>query len=50
MTRFEALFDRNNVKIAYFQDHLNYQDIYDKTGDIELGLVERSQNTKYAYF
>ena len=50
MTRFEALFDRNNVKIVYFQDHLNCQDIYDKTGDIELRLVERSQNTKYAYF
>ena len=49
MTRFEALLDKNNVKIVYFQYHLNCQDIHDKTGDIELGLVERSQNTKYAY-
>ena len=50
MTRFEALLDRNNVKIVYFQYHLNCQDIHDKTVDIELGLVEGRQNTKYAYF
>ena len=48
--RFEALLDRNKEKIAYFQYHLHCQDIHDKTGDIEFGLVERSQNTKHAYF
>ena len=37
-------------KIVNFQYHLNCQDIHDKTGAIEICLVERSQNTKYAYF
>ena len=50
MTRNEALLDRNNVKIVNFQYHLNCQDIHNKTGPIELGLVEGVQNTKYAYF
>ena len=43
--RFEALLDRNKVNLVNFQYHLNCQDIHDKTGDIELGMVERSQNT-----
>ena len=47
MTRNEALLDRNNVKIVYLQYHLNCQDIHENTGAIEIGLVERSQNTKY---
>ena len=45
MTRFEALLDRNKEKNVNFQYHLNCQDLHDKTGDIELGLAERSQNT-----
>ena len=48
--RFEALLDRNKVKLVNFQYHLNCQDIHDNTGAIEIGLVERSQNAKYAYF
>ena len=48
--RFEALLDRNKVNLVNFQYHLNCQDIHDKTGDIELGMVERSQNTLYGYF
>ena len=48
--RFEALLDRNKVKLVNFQYHLNCHDIHDNTGAIEIGLVERRQNTKYSYF
>ena len=30
--RFEALLDRNKVKLVNFQYHLNCQDIHDNTG------------------
>ena len=33
----------------YFQYHLNCQYIHDYSGDIEIGLVQRNQNTVYSH-
>ena len=37
-------------KIVYFQYHLNCHYIHDNSGDIEIGLVQRNQNTLSSHF
>ena len=35
---------------VYFQYHLNSQHIHDNSGDIEIRLVQRNQNTVSSHF